>query len=83
MVGIRRADTGSTWRIGMWWAFDRVCNFLCPHLDTINIIRCQVRASADVSYSMHSYVLSKFILDITDIGVGRHREEIRTYNQYL
>ena len=34
-----------------------------------------------MSFSMH-IVLSKFILDITDIGEGKHHKETWTYNQY-
>ena len=37
--------------------------------------------STNVTFSI-SYALSKFILDITDIGEGKHRRETWTYNEY-
>ena len=35
-----------------------------------------------IKYVSTNVSLSKFILDITDIGVGKHREETWVYNEY-
>ena len=53
-----------------------VAQRLTPRLSS-TWLRAQIRASTNVSFSMLN-VLSKFILYITGIGEGKHREETWT-----
>ena len=60
------------------------------YVDTENILTAfyppgshacvQYRVSNIVTFSIHIYLLSMFILDISVISEGKHREETQTYN---
>ena len=55
-----------------------------PEVNTSPLVH-EVASSNPGKYQcvfFNTYILSKFILDITDIGEGKYREETWTYNQY-